>query len=1095
MADIEEEDGSEVFEIDDFTVASEWERFIKRIEEVIGPNGWNLDSKDDVADTKRPATEWISNSQQLKFHGVDFVIVHHKKAMAKDNNQKNLVKHQQKENEELPKAILESVEFEMDFCPRSYPLSRWYGLKEFVILSSLNDTTDTESKINVLLSSISIALSNCKCQIPMFIQVGNIDRRLYFGACLGNGYRTSYEMIHLKYTPHQCNHVQGMINVFQEKLGVPLSSNVTISIRFAFSIRDWSEDKSCDLVDENVDGDEPIFDRMPFGALEDPVRELQVAAIWPCVSSEMLVDDETSTQLDALHAPVWKLKARGREFARTALSKSLKSALTLSQQRCNSTKQIIRSLSFTDCQQGRNQGGLSGNVTHALDRLTTNNTLNTSNLVQQQQQQSASPTSTPTHPTFNKPHSTNKRLIAKTNFIDAPLSSELLDLLLVYLFPDAGLAKEEAIELQERLDAEQRSLEQENIRNKDQFRHIKSAPANSLTYKLALCVACVNDEFEGLQAVAHLWHEFVLEMRYRFENNIKIPCLAQCPPHLNYTLIHQKLQMLNCCIDKSQQREQHIQGDGGGGGGVSRESETSFASCHSVSYKEFHQPKQETPPKSNTKDSSWNSLLSNLEPTASIANKDDAVSSDDVIENTSQNFVTDDESEDEFFEAQEEMTSESMEVEEDATPQTPKSEENKTPEGVSKETDMKLLCCGKPLCIPITQEAPPLTEDMLLEQQDILTQLGTSEEGTRMRIQMQCASLLSDMESFKAANPGCILADFVRWYSPNDWLPGPQTEDERTELNKVIKSKQKSENQETSEGWEFELDDEMDNLLTSETQSWAQEGRLSLRMRVPGNTWQEVWNQAKIVPARRQKRLFDDTKEAEKILHFFDNLSPSEVMLHLMPIILQASIERIQEEEGDSNDQVSGLLEDAIKSTSRLQSASLENFKDIENAVKKIYEAELLLLRMRSLRKKLYNNNTTNPQQHTKNEDWQPDEELESFINQLLSNPEVPIKGGPVGRIGKSVKHLLHHQKGVDLVNSQRNQNQRQQEQTLHRLPPPNSNQITGLPKPIGREYILRTSVARPSKFSRASPQRLFVVIMPEEFRMAGSFTQDTTFI
>ena len=35
-----------------------------------------------------------------------------------------------------------------------------------------------------------------------------------------------------------------------------------------------------------------------------------------------------------------------------------------------------------------------------------------------------------------------------------------------YLFPDAGLTKEEAIEVQERLDAEQRSLEQENIRNK-----------------------------------------------------------------------------------------------------------------------------------------------------------------------------------------------------------------------------------------------------------------------------------------------------------------------------------------------------------------------------------------------------------------------------------------------------------------------------------------------------------------------------------------------------------------------------------------------------------------------------------------------------
>jgi len=42
-----------------------------------------------------------------------------------------------------------------------------------------------------------------------------------------------------------------------------------------------------------------------------------------------------------------------------------------------------------------------------------------------------------------------------------------------------------------------------------------------------------------------------------------------------------------------------------------------------------------------------------------------------------------------------------------------------------------------------------MTEDMLEEQAQILTQLGTSEEGARVRAQMQCASLLSDMEAFK----------------------------------------------------------------------------------------------------------------------------------------------------------------------------------------------------------------------------------------------------------------------------------------------------------------------------------------------------------
>lgn len=48
---------------------------------------------------------------------------------------------------------------------------------------------------------------------------------------------------------------------------------------------------------------------------------------------------------------------------------------------------------------------------------------------------------------------------------------------------------------------------------------LKSAPSSSLTYRLALCACLVNYNHGGLRAVAHLWQEFVLELRYRWENN------------------------------------------------------------------------------------------------------------------------------------------------------------------------------------------------------------------------------------------------------------------------------------------------------------------------------------------------------------------------------------------------------------------------------------------------------------------------------------------------------------------------------------------------------------------------------------------------
>ena len=45
-------------------------------------------------------------------------------------------------------------------------------------------------------------------------------------------------------------------------------------------------------------------------------------------------------------------------------------------------------------------------------------------------------------------------------------------------------------------------------------------------------------------------------------------------------------------------------------------------------------------------------------------------------------------------------------------------------------------------------------------------------------------------------------------------------------------------------------------------------------MEVAGNPWLEAWNNAKPVPARRQKRLFDDTREAEKVGDLLNNVGP-----------------------------------------------------------------------------------------------------------------------------------------------------------------------------------------------------------------------------
>lgn len=86
---------------------------------------------------------------------------------------------------------------------------------------------------------------------------------------------------------------------------------------------------------------------------------------------------------------------------------------------------------------------------------------------------------------------------------------------------------------------------------------------------------------------------------------------------------------------------------------------------------------------------------------------------------------------------------------------------------VSKLGKMTLIdCSDEPLYIPLTQDPVPKTEDELENDAEMLLNVSDSE----LRAQLMSASLYSDMESFKAANPKGKLEDFIRWYSPRDWI-------------------------------------------------------------------------------------------------------------------------------------------------------------------------------------------------------------------------------------------------------------------------------------------------------------------------------------
>uniref|UniRef100_A0A3Q1CI55 Rab3 GTPase-activating protein catalytic subunit n=1 Tax=Amphiprion ocellaris TaxID=80972 RepID=A0A3Q1CI55_AMPOC len=892
-------------------------KFVSRVEEVL--NDWKLTGNSG----SYTSGTWCEKSQDINFADFKFYITHH---FLKDECEQDEGTDTPKEDV-LPLAMQDLLCMNNDFPPRAHCLVRWYGLREFVVISPGTncEAIISESKCNLLLSSVSISLANCGSQVPMFVQIQQKWRRMYAGECQGSGVRTDFEIVQLRKVPSQYNHLSGLLDIFKSKIGCTLFPlpPVNIAIRFTYILQDWQQyswpQQPPDfdtLLGGEVGGVE--FGKLPFGACEEPISELHLATTWPYLTEGIVVDNDVYSDLDPLQAPHWSVRVKTAENPQCLLGDFLTEFFKLCCKKESTEEVLGRGLS-------EEEGKENSDISSALSKLTEPTAtvpitkLSVSNMV----------------------HTARKHIRRHRRIDESPLNTDVLNsVLLVRIFHTT-----------------------EQDKNSDY-----SAPSDSLTYRLALCVCLVNYNYGGPRAVAHLWQEFVLELRYRLENNYLIYGLAGGPPDLRCCLLHQKLQMLNCCIerkrardevrktlDSSKDRERRVSG----GSQNSRQAPESAASTTTSQGK------------------SWDSWS---------------------------------DSEDEFFEC----LSDQGEIEAPQTDGGKDVSKSKAEGRLHPYNNMTLLNSTEPLYVPVTQEPAPMTEDLLEEQSEVLAKLGTSAEGTHLRARMQSACLLSDMESFKAANPGCVLEDFVRWYSPRDYV-------------------------------EEEVVDEKGNTVVK--------GELSPRMKIPGNMWVEAWETARVTPARRQRRLFDDTKEAEKVLHYLAMQKPADVACHLLPCMIHAAILKLKEEESvEDIPSVKKNIQQTISQASKLLHPPNRDYKKLEvsdNCVK-IFTGKSLM--------------------------W--------FVSSLLEEPEVAVIGAGQGPAGSIIHRLF--------INSQRVGSPVEVE-TKHSLPG-RSSKVADFPPPAGREILLRTCVPRPAPYSKALPQRLFCVMMRDEFRLAGAFSTDTSF-
>lgn len=265
----------------------------------------------------------------------------------------------------------------------------------------------------------------------------------------------------------------------------------------------------------------------------------------------------------------------------------------------------------------------------------------------------------------------------------------------------------------------------------------KGAPHGSLLTELGKYVALVHQRNGGRYGVAVLWNEFVLEVRWHWKNLKLLPRVEVedgCPD-MRHCMLFQKLQMINCCIQRQRGRNAAVaEGDPKSPPGTAGSKSSGGAAGA-----ERAAGRRAGSPQSPDRDSDGDEFY--------LAPEDE--------EGAMQRLAALKEAESKGAP----RTDAVEEVKED----TSSSGEAQTAEGVAEvHPSLRLLKTKAPLNVPVTQDPGPMTEDMMLLQQEAMTSMGASEEASQARTKMQSLMLRSDMEAFKAANPGCILADFVR---------------------------------------------------------------------------------------------------------------------------------------------------------------------------------------------------------------------------------------------------------------------------------------------------------------------------------------------
>lgn len=191
----------------DFTTATRWEVFCARLEEII--HDWKLSFKKQSVQ-KLPLNalstgEWETKEELVTYDGMELKVTLYTVKFPSDSNKSESLSPESMRRMSVDmeksasekslvltinsecQAFLDLMSLENNWCILDeksniniHPLARWYGLREFIVISTCDGATVDENKRRNLRSSINLAIG-ANISTPIFVQALKSQQNVYSG--------------------------------------------------------------------------------------------------------------------------------------------------------------------------------------------------------------------------------------------------------------------------------------------------------------------------------------------------------------------------------------------------------------------------------------------------------------------------------------------------------------------------------------------------------------------------------------------------------------------------------------------------------------------------------------------------------------------------------------------------------------------------------------------------------------------------------------------------------------------------------------------------------------------------------------------------